>query len=313
MPNKIFSPITKTDHTKLLKSINIDEVVILYKKLLNIDVSHYFKGFKKIDIYECLDTGYQFYYPLNLEGNSQFYEELAKKPWYYMPWKWEHDVAKDIFNKKDKILEIGSGYGDFISNLVKNGFNAIGLELNQNAPKLGKEKGIMIINQTIKDFSLKNKQQFDVVCSFQVLEHIANVKEFINSALAVLKPTGKLIISVPNNDSFIIKTNDLIVTNAPPHHMGLWNHNSLIKLQIYFNMQLESVFFEPLQDYHHGYGITFLQNCLEHTKEISKLQRLPYLNTIFRLNKSIQIRESIKYLSAYINGHTVMAIYSKNK
>jgi len=50
MPNKIFSPITKTDHTKLLKSINIDEVVILYKKLLNIDVSHYFKGFKKIDI-----------------------------------------------------------------------------------------------------------------------------------------------------------------------------------------------------------------------------------------------------------------------
>jgi len=312
MSKNIVSPITNSNHVKLLKSIDVNEIIILYKNQLKIDVSKYFINIKKVEIYECLDTGYRFYYPLNLDGDSKFYEELAKLSWYYMPWKWEHDIAKNIIDKKDKVLEIGSGYGDFISNLTENGFNIVGLELNEKAPMIGKKKGITIYNQTIQNFSLNTMQRFDVICTFQVLEHIANVSEFINAALSVLKPRGKFIISVPNNESLIIKTNDLIPTNAPPHHLGLWDHNSLIKLHKYFNLSVESILFEPLQKYHEGYLESFLQNSPCLSKESSRLEMLPYLKNIFSKNKNNHIKRSVTCISPYIHGHTVMAVYSKN-
>lgn len=98
-----------------------------------------------------------------------------------------------------------------------------------------------------------------MVCSFQVLEHIADVKSFIESSLKALKKGGRLVVAVPNNDVLFFKYRNLrfqnnhylktLLLNLPPHHMGLWNPRSIVNLASIYNLKLEALFKEPLN--HH--------------------------------------------------------------
>lgn len=64
------------------------------------------------------------------------------------------------------------------------------------------------------------------------MEHVADIKSFIKYSLSVLKPGGKMVVNIPNNDCLMFGGKNIIL-NIPPHHMGMWNINSLIKLQNY--------------------------------------------------------------------------------
>ena len=47
-------------------------------------------------------------------------------------------------------------------------------------------------------------EQFDVVCNFQVIEHLADPRPFIEQARQVLRPGGSLIVTTPNRlNSFV--------------------------------------------------------------------------------------------------------------
>ena len=67
--------------------------------------------------------------------------------------------------------------------------------------------------------------------------------------LKCLKPGGRLIIGVPNNDSYI-RRNKMYnkVLNMPPHHVGLWTLDSLKSLEGILPVKLEETFYEPLVD-----------------------------------------------------------------
>lgn len=68
---------------------------------------------------------------------------------------------------------------------------------------------------------------FDTVCAFQVLEHVYDVRGFMTDLSALVKPGGRLIIAVPNNEPYIRRFNPYNAWNCPPHHVGLWNRASL--------------------------------------------------------------------------------------
>ena len=70
-------------------------------------------------------------------------------------------------------------------------------------------------------------KRFSFICSFQVLEHVYEVYGFLNSAIALLKNKGKLIIAVPNNNPYFLKHDKYHTLNLPPHHMGIWDERSL--------------------------------------------------------------------------------------
>jgi len=252
----IQSPLTKKNNVKKVGSIATAKIVSSYENMFELDVSSFFENLKNIDIYECEETGYQFYHPLNICGDGNFYEHLQQYEWYYMPWKWEHEVAYEKLKKKDKILEVGSGGNGFIERLHHEGFDITGLELNQESIKDAQEKGLKVHNEMIDEHAQKNSEVYDVVCSYQVLEHIADVRSFIQSSLDCLKVGGKLIICVPNNNSFLKDSFNIL--NMPPHHMGLWNKESLMSLEKVFSIKLEETLFQPLQEYHETY---FLQTA----------------------------------------------------
>ena len=115
----------------------------------------------------------------------------------------EHLQTLNKIKSKEKVLEIGSGFGVFLELLSKKQVISEGLELNPEAILVCNNKGLKVHDTLIQEFVLENDDKFDVVCSFQVLEHITEVYSFIENSIKALKCNGKLVFGVPNNRGFL--------------------------------------------------------------------------------------------------------------
>lgn len=301
---KIISPITKQENVTLVKSLNVKDIVQVYRRGFKIDVNDYFLNLKTVSIYECKETGYRFYYPFGVDGDSAFYEHFQQFDWYYMPWKWEHEISLEYLTPEMKVLEVGCAHGAFLEVISKtyNLSEATGLELNETASI--ENKGYKIYNETIESFSKKYKNYFDVVCSYQVLEHIADVSSFLKGKIDCLRRGGILIISVPNNDSFVKDVG--VGLNSPPHHMGLWNEESLRALEDFFPIKLIKFHLEELQDYHLD-SYVFAEHYSKYPYYFGRLIRKFNKLTGDYRNQIAEARSNRKN----ILGHTILAVYQK--
>ncbi|MCH2023537.1 MAG: methyltransferase domain-containing protein [Saprospiraceae bacterium] len=295
MPN---SPLNIEKKAKKIDKISCPGIIEAYQKQFDIDVSTFFDDLNQVEKYECVDTKYQFFYPYDIAGDGHFYEQLQKWEFYYQHWKWEHQVVLDSLKGNEKILEIGCGAAGFLSTLSKKGFEITGLELNKKAVNDGQKKGLDVHFQSIQEHAKENPEKYDIVCSFQVVEHIADVHSFIEASLMSLKPGGLMIISVPNNDSFInLESNTL---NLPPHHMGLWTEESLRNLEKIFNIETAQVLFSPLNKEHNSY---FEGNLMRSWKR--KFRLIPF-RIFFLLAKIVK-----PFLTKKFKGLTIQARFIK--
>jgi len=229
-----------------------------------------------------------------------------------MDWKWEHEIASTTIGSVDKVLEIGCARGSFLERMQRKGAECVGLELNKIAIKTGHRKGLNILNQSVQNHAKQNPEKYDFVCSFQVLEHIASVREFIQASVDALGSGGTLIISVPNNDSLIFKCRDDILLNMPPHHMGLWDMNSLLSIQRIFGIRLRRIELEPLQPYHRGFADILVQKEMD----VKMFEKYGVLGRIIKREIANRVgRRFTSYitskLSKYIIGHTILVQYTK--
>lgn len=298
----IKSPLTGNSNTVFEKNILCSDIIEKYSKTYNIDVSRFFYDIESIQVYKCEETGYRFFYPFNIDGDGLFYEQLQIFNWYYMPWKWEHEQTFNIIKPNDKVLEIGCAKGHFVEKLSIEGIDCVGLELNKDAVDQGRSKGLMILDETIQVHSKHNPEKYDIVCSFQVMEHISSIRDVLQASINSLKKGGKLIISVPNNDSFLGYDNNNYL-NMPPHHMGLWNESSLKAITNIFNIKLDKIYLEPLQSYHKDY---FSNIMIKHY-----LERFKMFSSI---TERILPKILPKFISVFpkkIKAFTIQAVYIK--
>lgn len=301
---KVISPLSGSNNVKHEKDIDTSFIINMYWEKLKIDVSSYFKFIDKVSILIDQDTGYRFYYPFNISGDNIFYGELQKNEWYYMPWKWEHKKCEEFIRSGDKVLEIGCATGDFLIQVKKNkNIQEVGLELNESAAEEGRNKGVNIRCELIEDHARRFSNTYDVICCFQVLEHISKVNSFIKASIDCLKPGGRIIFCVPNNNSFPKHDWENDILNMPPHHMGLWNEKVFKGLSTLFKVKKVKILFEPLQVYHHRFYISVLE------KRIFKSKILKKLYLFFRFQAIVRL--ILKVFSNKIIGHSIMAVYSK--
>ena len=302
---KIESPLVPGQFADQVGNISVNYLIKEYGKY-NIDIRRFFLNMEEISIFMCRASGYKFYYPMSTTGDSSFYEDLQNFDWYYMPWKWEHEESIPYIENGLAVLEVGCAHGAFLS-AISERFklsSAVGLELNESVKDcLG---AVKIYNQTIQEYKKNNSEKFDVVCTYQVLEHIADVRSFLDSAIECLRPGGKLIISVPNNESFVGVSRS--VMNMPPHHVGLWSENSLKYLEKIYPIKIMEVIFEPLQDYHvDSYISAFVYGGK--SSIISRLRKR-FDKLTGRYDK---FRHEISSKKKSLMGHTILVAFQKNK
>ncbi len=104
-------------------------------------------------------------------------------------------------SNKGRLLDIGAGTGDFLLVAKNDGWQTIGVEPSDRAKDIAKSKGISFVEATRE----LESQSFDVISMWHVLEHVPDLDKQIKELKRLLKPSGTLIIAVPNFKSFDAK------------------------------------------------------------------------------------------------------------
>ncbi|MGA7933956.1 MAG: class I SAM-dependent methyltransferase, partial [Kovacikia sp.] len=244
----VSSPLTDCDDVTLLKVFKAEDLIADWEKNLSIDIKSELKDHLEIYLYQCNQTKLKFFIPVDITGSTKLYEQLQKFPWYYMHNKWEHQIALKDLSKCSQILEIGSGSGSFIRLGLNRNLNIRGIEYNEAAVEIAQKQNLPVELRDLKDAANFYQESLDGVCSFQVLEHVSNPKDFIGWSVQMLKSGGKLIYCVPNSESFLKYQYNLL--DMPPHHMHLWCRETFRSLETLFPIKLEKILLEPLAQYH---------------------------------------------------------------
>lgn len=294
---EVSCPLTQRNNVRLLFEIATDQIVDLYG---NVPVRHFFGKVPKIGIYQCLESKYMFFHPQIEEGDSEFYSNLQQSTNYYPTNRFEYAEALNYIKQTDEVLEIGAGNGFFLKILKDQNIVSQGLEINKFAIEKAKSQGLNVSDLTVEDLIMAQRK-FDVIVLFQVLEHIYDIDEFIKSVLKCLKKEGKLIISVPDNDGFMLTTIRFNKYNLPPHHMGLWTERSLKYIAQIFNLKFINYHREYLKP--ENYDLFKIHLRLRLSAIHPRIGKL-----LLRIPESFWI-VFFKSFSKYLNGHTCMAVY----
>jgi len=96
-----------------------------------------------------------------------------------------------------RMLEIGSGRGDFIASLNAQN-NAVGLERSEAARRAGKDIGVDVVVGNVEDADLFEPDAFDYIYLNHAFEHLNEPHAALHSMYKWLKPGGRMFIGVPN-------------------------------------------------------------------------------------------------------------------
>lgn len=103
------------------------------------------------------------------------------------------------------ILDVGCGLGDFLHECQKHGWTCQGVEINAFAADYGRRVyGLDIVSQSIFDFSA-DEAVYDCITLWGVLEHFTRPMAVLEKLLRLLRPSGLLLVEVPNGDSFLVR------------------------------------------------------------------------------------------------------------
>ena len=152
------------------------------------DIEYYKNNYEQNNTYK--KAGY-----INAD-NIQLMNKFEKWAEYYVK-----SVKNIILDNHQKILEIGSGYGWFVEKMRNEGYTIDGVEIGRERAGLAYHRsGITLMNHNfLVDTPTKGMfEYYDVVCMFHVLEHINDPIAFLTNIKKCLKPSGLLIVEVPN-------------------------------------------------------------------------------------------------------------------
>ena len=139
---------------------------------------------------------------------------------------------------KGRILDIGAGTGDFLLECKNQNWDILGIEPNDKAKGIALGKGIKF-GDTIEKLE---SNSFDVITMWHVLEHVPDVEHQVAELKRLLKPSGTIIIAVPNFKSYDAKYyKEFWAAYDVPRHLWHFSKTAIEKLFDKQNMNLEDI------------------------------------------------------------------------
>ena len=145
-----------------------------------------------------------------------------------------------------KILDYGCGSGDYLSKLKKYGLNVFGYDFNSFALEIASRKGINVLPDSFWNLP-EYKNFFDVITLNHVFEHLPDPIQTLSRLKKSLKPSGTLILGVPNMNSLGSKIfSKNFVGIDSPRHLFLYNLKSLRKICSGLGFRIDKVRYHSL-------------------------------------------------------------------
>jgi len=159
-------------------------------------------------------------------------------------------LLKERYNstsfKKPKLLDVGCAYGPFLSAAAEQGFDALGLDISQEA--------VAYVNRELKlkafqadfeqsDNSVIQPQSMDVLTMWFVIEHIQKLEAVLKRVNRLLKMGGAFAFSTPNGSgiSALTDLNDFLKA-APSDHFSIWRPAIVKKILDKYGLALKKIY-----------------------------------------------------------------------
>lgn len=198
-------------------------------------------------------------------------------------------------NSETNFLELGASAGQFLHHIKDKCSSVSAIELDVASKEhLDTMHGVQTSGEPLINSSFY-KNDFDVICAFQVLEHIPDPKDFLEQIYESLNHKGLAFIEVPNLSDPLIS-----VWNIPEYkdffyhedHLYYFSEKSLTKYAVSAGFDKSKIEFYFTQDY----------NLLNHLNWITN--RTPQATCEPGLSK-IEISNSISNISSWLSSKLV--------
>ena len=161
-------------------------------------------------------------------------------------------IIRPTLNKNKSLLEVGISSGQFVYH-IKNEVRLInGIELDKDCSDfVNNVIGIETDDNYLPESRFK-ENKYDVVCAFQVMEHVPNPVSFLQELITASASKGKIYVEVPNLNDPLIKIwgnhayKDFYYHSA---HLHYFTEESLLKVALQAGIESSKVEFKFTQDY----------------------------------------------------------------
>ena len=203
---------------------NIQCPVCLYSDKLRCIKKH-----KEYSLYKCPQCDVEFSNPMKNPGSEWYAEselyDIGKIIDSGVGWNHKQFLRHKICGVT--LLDIGCGTGAFLSHASKLGYLPCGIDFDEIALRVAKERYKLQELHSINVSDLKvlfPSRKFNVVTFFEVLEHVEDPIEFMRQVKEVVADSGLIALSLPNRDRYL----DFMGENdGPPNHLTRWTINAL--------------------------------------------------------------------------------------
>jgi 2-polyprenyl-3-methyl-5-hydroxy-6-metoxy-1,4-benzoquinol methylase len=169
------------------------------------------------------------------------------------------------YRKTNKLIDVGCGAGYFLEEAKKRGWEVYGTEYSDKAVEVCLKKGINIKKGKL-NASEFDGAEFDVITSFEVLEHINNPNEEIQEFKKLLRKGGLFYCTTPNFNSlmrYYLKSKYNAIKY--PEHLSYYTKNTL-------KLLLTNNGFKPLKFLSTGISIDRFNQSKENNIEKKKVK-----------------------------------------
>ncbi len=123
---------------------------------------------------------------------------LAYKTVRHYTLRWKYNIIHKLHKQPGTILDFGCGTGDFLQTMQQRNWQTIGVEPNEQAAQIARDKSL----EVYPSLSKQNKSKYDIITAWHVLEHVPDLKDTLRRLRKRLTDSGYILAALPNNASF---------------------------------------------------------------------------------------------------------------
>ncbi len=174
------------------------------------------------------------------------------------------------FERPGSVLELGCGDGAMLDSFGRKGWKVVGIERSPEVAAVAHRKfGIPVFVGGLD--AVRPAASFDIVILFQVLEHLPDPLATLKQCARLLKPSGQLIIGVPNFDSWQAKYAGPAWFHLDvPRHLFHFSPKSLRKALGLAGLTVTHIGYASIEHDPYGWVESFLNKALGQSNALTR-------------------------------------------
>lgn len=145
------------------------------------------------------------------------------------------------YKKTKKLLDVGCGIGYFLEIAIKRGWQVFGTEYTDEAIEICRKKGISMHKGVLNPENYE-EESFDIITSFEVIEHINNPIPELKNFYKLLRKGGLVYLTTPNFNSLLryrLKSEYNVI--CYPEHLSYYTPKTLKKVFLNTGFQKKKI------------------------------------------------------------------------